>query len=120
MPHLTLEFSGNLAGFDAKQTLSKLNQALVASGQFEEVDIKSRALACDTFLVGLARDGRAFVHVKLALLNGRPAEIKQALSSALLEVLRETCSGITTCQLQLSVEILEIERALYSKAVLTA
>ena len=44
MPHLTLEYSANLDGFDAGATLRALNAVLAASGHFDELDIKSRAL----------------------------------------------------------------------------
>lgn len=115
MPHLHVEYSDNLPLFDPRQTLMALNAALVASGHFEEVDIKSRALRCETFLVGNAGEGRAFVHAKLAILSGRSVETKQALSNSLLAALQAACAWPATLQVQLCVEVQEIERQSYAK-----
>jgi 5-carboxymethyl-2-hydroxymuconate isomerase len=116
MPHLTIEYSDNLPQFDAQETLLALNTTLAASGQFEEVDIKSRAIRLDTFLVGTSPLDRAFVHAKLAILSGRSVETKQALSNRLLAALQAACAWPATLQVQLCVEVQEIERQSYAKA----
>ena len=117
MPHLTLEYSNNLPPLDFKQVLSSLNQALLSSGQFEEIDIKSRAVALDDFMVGISTGERAFMHLRLSILSGRSAEIKRALSASLLQVMQEFCAPLNAFHLQLSVEVLEIERDSYSKHI---
>ena len=115
MPHLTIEYSNNLPQFNAEGALMALNQALVASGQFEEIDIKSRAVRFDSFLVGTVPVGRAFVHAKLAILSGRSIEIKQELSNSLLRTLQAVCAWPEKLQVQLCVEVQEIERQSYAK-----
>jgi 5-carboxymethyl-2-hydroxymuconate isomerase len=88
----------------------------VASGQFAaENDIKSRAVKVETFKVGTALGERAFVHVKLALLSGRSAEIKKQLSESLLAVVQDLCEWPTGVEVQLAVEILDIDRESYAK-----
>ena len=71
MPHLTLEYSKNLDTFSASAALLDINRALLASGQFEEADIKSRAIALDCCQIGVQDLPRAFIHAKLAILSGR-------------------------------------------------
>jgi 5-carboxymethyl-2-hydroxymuconate isomerase len=115
MPHLTLEYTNNLPALDVKQALLKLNQALLASGQFEEIDIKSRAIRLDDFLVGTSSGGRAFIHLRLSILSGRSLQVQQALSASLLHAMRECCADLHVGHLQLSVEVLEIDRKIYSK-----
>ena len=115
MPHLTIEYTDNLPQFNANGTLLALNSVLVASGQFEEVDIKSRAVRFDTFLVGTSPGERAFVHVKLALLAGRTTQIKRELSESLLRVLEDN-NWPGTAHVQLCVEVQEIEREVYAKS----
>lgn len=116
MPHLTLEYTPNLPAFDAKAVLWQLNASLVASGQFEEIDIKSRALALETFAVGSeAPLQRAFVHVRLALLSGRTQAVKRELSERLLSVLQVLQVWPADLHVQLCVEIQEIERESYAK-----
>lgn len=116
MPHLTLEHSGNLDAFDAPVLLLKLNRTLAASGHFREVEIKSRVVRQDCFLVGTQPERRAYVHARLALLQGRSAETKAELSQSLLRVLKDHWEGYAAQQLQLCVEIQEIERDSYARA----
>lgn len=120
MPHLTLEYTNNLDAIDPDSILLALNHALVASGHFEESDIKSRAVALDTWRVGVSSTDHAFVHVRLAILSGRSAQVKSELSNALLRVLRVASKGLTAHPTQLCVEVQEIERASYAKEVLNA
>lgn len=120
MPHLTLEYTNNLATINAGRILLALNHALVASGHFKEMDIKSRAIALDTWHVGVTTAPHAFVHVKLAILSGRPPEVKSALSNALLRVLSESCKDLAGHPVQLCVEMLDIDCASYAKEVLNA
>jgi 5-carboxymethyl-2-hydroxymuconate isomerase len=117
MPHLTLEFSRNLSGFDPAAALAALNRAAVASGLFDEADIKSRAYVCDHFLVGLQTTGRAFVHVRAALLAGRSPAQRKALADLLLAALNATVGPKKGPKTQLSVETVEIDRASYAKEI---
>lgn len=117
MPHLTLEYTSNLTKFDTERALLALNHALLASGHFEEVDIKSRAIRLDDYLIGTTGSAHAFVHVKLALLSGRSQQTRNELSNALLRVLRVSCKGISEDRLQMSVQIEEIDRPSYAKDV---
>jgi len=118
MPHLTLEYTANLQGFDAAACLAALNEALLASGQFEGIDVKSRAIALDTFRIGREDGGHAFLHAKAAILSGRSLEIRQALSAALLAVLQARAPRPAGIMVQLCAQVDEIERASYAKAVI--
>ncbi|AZE47347.1 putative 5-carboxymethyl-2-hydroxymuconate delta isomerase [Pseudomonas chlororaphis] len=115
MPHLHMEYTANLPQLDADKALLRFNHALVASGQFAEYDIKSRARKVETFRVGTGLGERAFVHVKLSLLSGRSPQIKKQLSQSLLTVLQELCEWPAGVELQLAVEILDIDRDSYGK-----
>jgi 5-carboxymethyl-2-hydroxymuconate isomerase len=111
-----MEYTNNLPGLNADLALIRLNNTLVASGQFAaEYDIKSRAVKVETFKVGTALGERAFVHVKLALLSGRSGEIKKQLSESLLAVVQDLCEWPTGVEVQLAVEILDIDRESYAK-----
>ena len=119
MPHLTVEYTANLTALDTPALLQCLNKTLLASGQFEELDIKSRAVALDCFRVGNRDSGQAFVHAKLAILSGRSEAVKQQLSAALLAEL-QGLQWPTGLSVQLCVEILDIHRPSYAKATVTA
>ncbi len=118
MPHLTLEYTDNLDALDAPALLSAMNAALVDSGQFEEFDIKSRAIRLDCHATGTSKnEARAFAHARLALLSGRTPAIKADLSQRLLAVLQAQCQPVAGLRTQLCAEILDIDRDSYAKAV---
>lgn len=119
MPHLHMQYTANLPELNADVALIRLNNTLVASGQFAaEYDIKSRAVKVDSFKVGTALGERAFVHVKLALLSGRSPQIKKQLSESLLAVVQDLCAWPKGIEVQLAVEILDIDRESYTKVAI--
>lgn len=118
MPHLTLEYTDNLAGFDPAAALVAINAASHASGLFGEADIKSRAVALAHYRIGVKPLPRAFVHVTIALLAGRTSAERQDLAEAVLAALNATVDAPVGSELQLSVETVELDRPSYAKAVL--
>ncbi|MBI2276508.1 MAG: 5-carboxymethyl-2-hydroxymuconate Delta-isomerase [Dechloromonas sp.] len=118
MPHLTLEYTSNLARFDPARALAALNEAMFDSGLFGESDIKSRAIALTTFRTGVNAAPRAFVHVRIALLSGRTGEARKALAEAALAALQGEIDDQPGTEIQLSVETVDLDRPSYAKAVL--
>lgn len=118
MPHLTLHYTDSLP-IDADALLARLNQALIASGHFEEASIKSRAIALRYFRVGDSTpDERAFIHVDLKIMPGRSEAVRAEVSEALLRVLIGQSIGPHP-ELQLCVEVNELP-ASYRKHILPA
>ena len=120
MPQITVEYTNNLVQLASSEVLLNINQAVLASGQFEETDIKSRLLALNDFLVGTQKNNRAFVHVKVAILSGRSIEIKKQLSESVFQALKASCTWPNDIDVQWCVEILDIERESYTKVKLLA
>lgn len=116
MPHLIVEYSQNLAGFPEAQALAELNQAVTSSPEIlDEADLKSRCVRVDTFAIGTAPAQRAFVHAQLRLLSGRSSEAKQDLSGRVAAVLRRLTPRPAGVMVQLSVEIVDMDRGSYVK-----
>ena len=116
MPHLIVEYSQNLAGFPEAQALTELNQAVTSSPEvLDEADLKSRFVLVDSFEVGTAPANRAFVHAQLRLLAGRTPEAKKELSDLIAAVLRERTPRPQGVMVQLSVEIVDMDRPSYVK-----
>ncbi|QBC43846.1 5-carboxymethyl-2-hydroxymuconate Delta-isomerase [Iodobacter fluviatilis] len=111
MPHLNLEYSKNLSGFNPRLALQQLNNALIESGHYIESDIQSRAMGFDDFLIGNKDEGRAFIHIKLRLLSGRSAEIKKALSDALIQAIE--IDNPQALNISIRAEIIDIDRGSY-------
>ena len=117
MPHLTLQYTANLDGFDASAALAAANQALIDCGHFDELAIKSRAVRLDHFRVGGTDAGRGFVHAQLKIMPGRSPELRQALGQAVLDALRHATPA-STLHCQLCVEVEELAASTYTKAIL--
>ena len=116
MPHLIVEYSPNLAGFPEAQALAELNQAVTSSPEvLDEVDLKTRIVAVDSYAIGTATGPRAFVHAQLRLLSGRTPEAKRDLSDRVAGVLRRLTPQPAGTLVQLSVEIVDMDRGSYTK-----
>ncbi|NMM76933.1 5-carboxymethyl-2-hydroxymuconate Delta-isomerase [Acidovorax sp. SRB_24] len=116
MPHLIVEYSQNLAPFPEAEALSELNAAVTASLEIaDEADLKSRFVLADSFEVGTAPAQRAFVHAQLRLLSGRSPEAKKDLSERVAGVLRRLAPKPAGVMVQLSVEVVDMDRGSYVK-----
>lgn len=116
MPHLRINYSSNLPGFDAGLAIDQVIDALVDTGEFKEETIKARAYRADVFEVGQVRRGRGFVDVVIKLLPGRSAEFKKSLAEL-------TCAAIKTgghwpkdVEVQITTDVTELTDA-YTKVV---
>jgi 5-carboxymethyl-2-hydroxymuconate isomerase len=117
MPHLVLEYSANVPDHpDLRRVLLDLHQALMASALFEQKDLKSRAVRHDVFAVADGAEDRAFVALSISILEGRPDEVKAALSEAALDVLlRAYPKLVGGGRGSLSVEIRDLHRTSYQR-----
>ncbi|MBN7819974.1 5-carboxymethyl-2-hydroxymuconate Delta-isomerase [Bowmanella yangjiangensis] len=113
MPHCIVEYSKALeARIMPESLLQAVYQGAVDSDLFTPSAIKSRAIACDYYLVG---DQVAdFIHISLRILSGRTDEQKSRLSSAVLA----RVMALNLSQLSLSVEVLDIHTESYAKELL--
>ncbi len=116
MPHLTVEYSSNLPAYPEAQALAELNAAVCASPEVQdEADLKSRFVCTNSFEIGTAPANRAFVHAQLRLLSGRSPEAKQNLADRVAQVLRRLTPRPPGVMVQLSVEIVDMDRPSYVK-----
>lgn len=115
MPHLVIEYSANLPALAPTDLLRTANMALMRTGQFQEADIKSRAIGFEHVAIGTADTPRAFVAARLSILSGRSPETKRDIARTLLDALESAVPG-AALELQVSVEILDIDRDSYMKA----
>ena len=119
MPHIHLEYSNNLE-LEPRPLLKALNTALFESGHVSAInDIKSRAVAQEDFVVGLDEHAQhAYMHAKVSLLTGRTVEVQKQISLLLLDVLKQHVTA-SAVEVQLCVEILEMNKATYSKQIVS-
>ncbi len=120
MPHLVIEITENTRlTCSQEELLDEANAALLSSGQFQEPDIKSRCIMLSTYRQGTEHADRAFVHATLQILDGRDQatrkELGQLVVNAIGEMVRPGASGQTV---QVTVNVVEMERATFSKQVI--
>jgi 5-carboxymethyl-2-hydroxymuconate isomerase len=116
MPHLVVEYSGNLPHFPEAEALTKLNAQLCTHPEIaDEADLKTRFVVADSFEIGTAPAQRAFVHAQLRMLAGRSAQAKKELSELVASVLRELSPRPSGVLVQLSVEVVDMDRGSYAK-----
>ncbi|NDL72023.1 5-carboxymethyl-2-hydroxymuconate Delta-isomerase [Vreelandella alkaliphila] len=110
MPHCIVEHSASL---DGELILPLVFSGAMKSALFEAdgSDIKVRSIAYQRYLTGQAASD--FVHVVLKILAGRTLEQKKMLSTSVLAQLKK----LELPRGSLTVEVVDIERASYSKWV---
>ncbi|KVE99134.1 5-carboxymethyl-2-hydroxymuconate Delta-isomerase [Burkholderia vietnamiensis] len=119
MPHLTLEYSNNLADEDNIALLCrKLARSLDAQrendqGVFPLGGIRVRALRCDEFCIADGRiEDAAFLHGNLKIGAGRSEAAKKAAGDALFDIIKQHFAESFDRQgLALSLEINEFSEA---------
>nr|WP_297528716.1 5-carboxymethyl-2-hydroxymuconate Delta-isomerase [uncultured Roseateles sp.] len=118
MPHFILHHSANLAELDVSRCLTAVNTALAESGHFDEIDIKSRAFKADDFLVGVDAHSRAFVAGTLSVLTGRNDDMRREMGAIALKALTSCVPATPGLHVQVSVEVVEIQRETYAKTII--
>ena len=118
MPHLTIEYSANLADEERIGELCNLlARCLDAQCDGEQRvfplgGIRVRALRCQHYCVADGRSDAAFLHANLKIGAGRSPEIRQATGDALFALIKEHFADkFATSGLALSMEINEFSEA---------
>lgn len=118
MPQITVEYSQPLADtFDRRAfalALHALAAPLIGSAL---TSFKTRFYAIDDGVIGDGDDRHAMVHVDFRLLSGRPAELKHELGAAVLALAERSVSPVAGRDIQVTVEIRDLDRPHYHKAV---
>ncbi|MGH8780873.1 5-carboxymethyl-2-hydroxymuconate Delta-isomerase [Paraburkholderia sp.] len=114
MPHLTLEYSSNLADEDSIRRLcEKLTRCLDAQRDgdahvYPLGGIRVRALRCEQYFIADGRPDAAFLHANLKIGSGRSESVKKATGDALFELIKQHFATEFDAQgLALSMEISE-------------
>jgi 5-carboxymethyl-2-hydroxymuconate isomerase len=115
MPHLTLEYSANLASADSIGQLCE-TLAHVLDAQRDESGarvyprggIRTRAVRCDQYFVADGNPGNAFMHGCLKIGAGRSPAVRKATGEALFEAMKQHfAQAFAEHGLALSLEIVE-------------
>jgi 5-carboxymethyl-2-hydroxymuconate isomerase len=118
MPHLTLEYTANLARpVLAAEVMPPLFAVLAAAAGVDRANCKGRVVRLDAYHVGDGDAARAFVHLDLRLLSGRSHEVRADVGRRALAVLEALLAPTAVgLDLQVTVEVRDLDRGLYFKS----
>ncbi|MEM5421680.1 5-carboxymethyl-2-hydroxymuconate Delta-isomerase [Paraburkholderia ferrariae] len=115
MPHLTLEYSANLAdAISMGQLCESLAHVLDAQRDengarvYPRGGIRTRALRCEQYFIADGNPGNAFLHGCLKIGAGRSQAVRRATGDALFEAIKQHFEqAFASHGLALSLEIVE-------------
>jgi len=110
MPHIIIEYSEDIISHEgAKLLVDTVFVAAEESGMFEPLNIKVRAVPVRVYRLGLSAEG--FIHVQCRIHAGRPTETKKALTSDIINTLRDLSIDVAV----ITAEAVDMDRESYSK-----
>lgn len=121
MPQITVEYSQVVAdAFDRRAFALALHALAPAMIGSEQASFKTRFYAIEDAVIGDGDAAHAMVHVDFRLLSGRSPELKRRLGEAVLELARGHLRAVEGMDIQLTVEVRDLDRPHYHKAVIGA
>jgi 5-carboxymethyl-2-hydroxymuconate isomerase len=117
MPHTTLEYTASVAAApDLQRFWEDLHRFLVEAAPCGIQDIKSRAYRCEDFRMADGREGLAFAHLSILLMEGRDEATLAKVGQGALALLRQYFSEtLARREADLTVEIRGMRRDCYFK-----
>jgi len=117
MPQIKLEYTDNIPDkINFEDTFSKIHHLLHDIAGIAIHNCKSRAVKLDKYYIGDGISKSKFVHLEIALLEGRTKEIKQRIAEEILQILKKNyLTKRLIDDLQVTVEIKDIKKEFYFK-----
>ena len=108
MPHITVEYSSNLASrVSVKTLIEELHRTVLESGLFEPAAVRTRAFGRDIYLIADGNPENVFLHIIARIRAGRTMEERKSLGNSLLRTAKAVLPASTP--VALSVEVHEID-----------
>jgi 5-carboxymethyl-2-hydroxymuconate isomerase len=118
MPQITVEYSAEVSeAFDRHAFALALHQAVSPLVDSDVAAFKTRFRQIEECVIG---DGSpaAMIHVRIGLLSGRPAELKQEVGRVGIGIARDHLKPVDGLTTQLTLEVHDMDREQYQKLVL--
>jgi len=117
MPHITLEYSGNLDASVAMADLCEtVRQAALSAGIFEVGAVRVRAVRCDAYAITDCDARNGFIDGSLRMGEGRPAETRRMLGETIFAAMSDFLAPQLAGEyFALSFEVREIQSAMSFK-----
>ena len=117
MPHILLEFSGNIIEKKNTQALfNRIHLLLANSLPTTLSSCKSRVIDHKVYTIGDSSSDNAFVHMTISILSGREYQQKSSIGQAIMDLLTEHFSQSSQMlTLQISIEIRDLDDAYFKR-----
>ena len=118
MPHISIEYSGNLDGVvDMSAFCEALRAAGVETGIFPMPGIRVRAFRAQHYAIADGDPKHGFIDISVRLRGGRPQEKKEAATAHLFETATSFLDeAFAANSIALSLEMRDIDASLSPKA----
>ncbi|MBN8994253.1 MAG: 5-carboxymethyl-2-hydroxymuconate isomerase [Rhizobiales bacterium] len=108
MPHVTAEYSQNLAdNVDIRQLIQELHETMIGTGLFEVATIRTRAEPRAIYIVADGRPENVFLQVIARIRPGRSVEDRKRVGEALLTTCKRALAALP--RVAIGVEIHELD-----------
>jgi len=110
MPHIIVEYSGNLDNsVDVPGLLNALHQAMIDTGVADTAAIRTRAIRLEHFCIADRDPKNGFIQITVRMREGRPKEAYQKVAETLMAAAETSLErAFESHPLQLALEIHEI------------
>jgi 5-carboxymethyl-2-hydroxymuconate isomerase len=117
MPHIVVEYSGNLRStLDLQGLLDALATTAVGTGVFPIGGVRARAYAAEHYRIADGHPDNAFVHVLLKVGHGRDQATRQRACEAIFATLSQQLDALyARIPLGISLEMQEVDPVLTCK-----
>lgn len=119
MPHITVEYTDNIADeAEINALLKKINETLIAANSvFPTGGLRARAIKLTDYFIADGSADDAFVHVTLKIASGRSDEVKKQVCDKLFQMIEAHFAALfQNHYLALSMELYEFgEGGTYKK-----
>jgi 5-carboxymethyl-2-hydroxymuconate isomerase len=115
VPQISIEYSANLSGFDARAFARRVHDHVVATIDTQLANCKTRLVKLDDVVIGDGAETNAMIHVDLRILSGRSDDEKRRLGERVMAELGAAAADPAGLDLQLTVEVRDLDSANYHK-----
>ena len=109
MPHLKLEYTGNVQWKNPIQDIfSELQTVLIQNARVKPENCKSRATGVKDFHCAGKSNSGGFIHLEISLLSGRTKEVKTNIGKECSRIVQSFIENRD--EIQVSVELRDMDR----------
>ena len=114
MPHLRLEYTNNIKIVQFSEIFNDLINVLIENTSIKASNCKSRAIKVNELHMDCSNKNGKFVHLEIAMLEGRSKQVKHIIIEQSLKVLETYFNNYQPKELpQISLEIREMKQTNY-------